>query len=683
MTRVTPVLAAPVLAFLGLLVPVSGTRAEEVTEVVVRGRLMPFRGDTAFSGVTLRQTDIEAAGSLDDALKTTAQASLFRRTSSLTANPTGQGLSLRAIAPSGAGRALVTLDGIPQNDPFGGWVIWAALPSDAIDHVRVVRGAGGGAYGAGALTGVVDLGLSPPKGRHVAGQVDIGESGSNGLSLTAEHDGLSLYYTQATRYGDAAVRDPQRGAADQGVYGKDRSLLTRYETALAAGILTLLAGQYESRRDTGLSGATAVSSGQQLAASLTRQPDGDRTGFRLQAWYRDSDLANRSVSVLSGRTGTALANDQIATPAKGYGVNAALRHDDAAREWEIGIDARLNRGEVREYFRYVSGLATRYRVAGGETQLIGLYAQGTQNFGPWRLTGAIRADHWQATDAFRQERDLTTGTSVFDLRPQDADRTVVSSRLGLTRQMDGRHQWRVAAYTGFRPPSLNELYRPFRVGNDVTEANSALTPETLKGIETGWRYDGGSLSLDAGLFHNVLSDPISNITLGFGPATFPTAGFIPVGGVLRQRQNAGDIRAIGLELSATWRPAPALTLDASATLTDAKMHGSDSTLTGKRPAQAPDYIASLGLTYRFRDTSGLGLDWVFTGESFEDDLNRQRLRPADKLRVRIDRPVTDRLMLRLTVDNALDADIPVQRTADDILSYDNRRSLWVSIRYRP
>src|SRR6202000_2477152 len=93
----------------------------------------------------------------DTALAQVPALSLFRRDSSLSANPTTQGVSLRSIAPSGAGRALVALDGVPQNDAFGGWVIWSSLPGEDIGGAQVVRGAGAGPYGAGALTGVIAL----------------------------------------------------------------------------------------------------------------------------------------------------------------------------------------------------------------------------------------------------------------------------------------------------------------------------------------------------------------------------------------------------------------------------------------------------------------------------------------------------------------------------------------------
>ena len=107
---------------------------------------------------------------------------------------------------------------------------------------------------------------------------------------------------------------------------------------------------------------------------------------------------------------------------------------------------------------------------------------------------------------------------------------------------------RAAAYSGFRPPTLNELYRPFRVGNDVTEANAELVPERLYGAEIGAGGSAGIVDWSATAFYNRLADAVTNVTLGFGPARqLPVAGFIPAGGVLLQRQNVGAVNAYGLE----------------------------------------------------------------------------------------------------------------------------------------
>ncbi|KAK0330764.1 hypothetical protein LTR94_031545, partial [Friedmanniomyces endolithicus] len=125
----------------------------QLQEVVVSAaRLPPAAADAAFSVVRLDPDVLDRAMRLDEALRDIPAVSLFRRTTSLAANPTTQGISLRAIAPSGAGRTLVTLDGVPLNDPFGGWVIWSQAAPETLDGVDVVRGAGSGPYGAGALT---------------------------------------------------------------------------------------------------------------------------------------------------------------------------------------------------------------------------------------------------------------------------------------------------------------------------------------------------------------------------------------------------------------------------------------------------------------------------------------------------------------------------------------------------
>ena len=66
---------------------------------------------------------------LDDRLRDVPGFSLFRRSSSLASHPTTQGISLRGIGSSAASRTLVLFDGLPANDPFGGWVYWSRLQS--------------------------------------------------------------------------------------------------------------------------------------------------------------------------------------------------------------------------------------------------------------------------------------------------------------------------------------------------------------------------------------------------------------------------------------------------------------------------------------------------------------------------------------------------------------------------
>ncbi|UUY01428.1 Plug domain-containing protein [Sphingomonas sp. J315] len=56
------------------------------------------------------------------------------------AHPTAQGISLRGIGGNASSRALLLLDGVPQADPFGGWVPFPATLPQRLARVRVTRG---------------------------------------------------------------------------------------------------------------------------------------------------------------------------------------------------------------------------------------------------------------------------------------------------------------------------------------------------------------------------------------------------------------------------------------------------------------------------------------------------------------------------------------------------------------
>ncbi|HEV8231304.1 MAG TPA: TonB-dependent receptor plug domain-containing protein, partial [Thermoanaerobaculia bacterium] len=112
-------------------------------EVVVTATRSPARlGGTAASVLVVTAGDLEssAAPTIDDVLRQVPGFALFRRSGSRTANPTSQGVSLRGTGASGASRAVVLADGVPLNDPFGGWVYWGRVPRASLERVEVLRG---------------------------------------------------------------------------------------------------------------------------------------------------------------------------------------------------------------------------------------------------------------------------------------------------------------------------------------------------------------------------------------------------------------------------------------------------------------------------------------------------------------------------------------------------------------
>ncbi|WP_420478984.1 TonB-dependent receptor, partial [Brevundimonas sp. FT23028] len=470
--------------------------------------------------------------------------------------------------------------------------------------------------------------------------------------------------------------------------GLDRLLghAVRADLPVGPATVSLRASAFEEDRGSGLAGARSTASGNALSATAAVQPDAGRPGWRLQIWRRESDLANTSVAVAADRATTTPANNQFETPAVGWGVNAALRRvlvSGVSRvEWELGVDARFADGETHEMFRYMGGQFTRDRIAGGETSVIGAYAEGSWTTGPWLLAGGLRADRWENTGGRRFERDHQTLAVTLDESDPDRSGEVVSARLGLRRDIGHGQALRVAGYTGFRPATLNELHRPFRVGNDLTEANAALEPETVSGAEAGWSWTGDRASLTAAAFWTRLDDAIVNVTIGSGPATFPRAGFVPAGGVLRQRRNAGTIEAVGLELDGRLTVTDGLTLRAALSLTDAEVDGGAAApqLTGLRPAQAPRVSAVAGFDWRATDRLTLAADARWESDRFEDDLNSRVLEAGGTLDLRADWSLDDATTLWLGAANLFDAEIAVSETGTGVAGYAPPRTLSVGVR---
>ena len=171
--------------------------------------------------VTNEQIERSPAVVADDVLRQVPTFSLFRRTSSLAANPTAQGVSLRGIGPSGVSRTLVLLDDVPFNDPFGGWVYWTRVPMMNAERIEIIDGATSSLYGNYAMGGVINIVTNRPTPRTLIFKPQYGNRSTPKMDLFASDvwgkfgvtfDATSLQtdgYVIVRRGG--ARRDRQRG----------------------------------------------------------------------------------------------------------------------------------------------------------------------------------------------------------------------------------------------------------------------------------------------------------------------------------------------------------------------------------------------------------------------------------------------------------------------------------------
>src|SRR6185437_13330204 len=147
--------------------------------------------DATTSVVTLTPEQMdEAPGlTLDDRLHQVAGFTLFRRTSSWTANPTTEGVSLRGLGSTAASRTLVVSDQVPQNDPFGGWIHWNEIPALAIQRMSVLRGGASDLFGSSAVGGVIDVAPETPE-RSSTSNLEFRADASGATENSANEDAL-------------------------------------------------------------------------------------------------------------------------------------------------------------------------------------------------------------------------------------------------------------------------------------------------------------------------------------------------------------------------------------------------------------------------------------------------------------------------------------------------------------
>lgn len=688
-----PVLPAittlPALVVLSLAHP---ARADETADIVVTA-LPVAKGDAAYDIVVIDRQRLTGTASnrIEDVLRDVAGFQQFRRTDSRTANPTSQGATLRALGGNASSRALVLLDGAPVADPFAGYIPWFAIAPERLGSVRVTRGAGAGAFGTGALAGTIELQSADPATLPgVQGEIDYGSR--NGLSangvVSAELGAGSASVFGRYDRGDGYIIVPlaQRGPADIAASYRQGSVGLHTSAPLTDDIQLLVNGlAFRDRRVRGVAGNATDIEGANASVRLLGV---GRWQWEALGYLQAQTFANTVVALDAARAVATPSLDQYNTPATGIGGKLELRPPlGNGIELRVGVDIRDEVGRTKERSRYQAGRYTRLREGGGHNQVIGGYVEASATPLPRvTLTAGGRLDHWRITGGFLREVDAQTGAPTITDLPADRSKWQPTGRGGIAFDATGALKLRGAAYLSYRLPTLNELYRPFRVGADATGSNAALKPERLKGVEVGADFRPlGNLRLDVTAFYNRLEDAIGNVTVGTGPGNFPEVGFVAAGGIYRQRQNLDAIVAKGLEAGAhlglgDWR------LDASYAYTHARVRASGiaAALDELKPAQTPTHQASatIGWTPQLAALPGarLAVTGRYVSGQTEDDLGVRLLGDAATLDAVIEVPLMRGIYATLRAENVTDTLIESGISATGFVDRGTPRTFTIGVR---
>jgi iron complex outermembrane receptor protein len=657
---------APLPALAQQAVPVAPPESDEI---IVLGSGLPLPPGTPAYGSTVIDRDRltnDASGRVEDVLQDVAGFQQFRRSDSRSANPSAQGVTLRALGGNASSRALVLLDGVPIADPFFGYIPFTALVGDRLSGIRITRGGGAGAFGAGAVAGTLEL-ASATRGDlpFVSGSAAYGNfnsamvSGSVSPNLGAGFVSLSGRWDRSDGY--FTTPDSQRGPDDARARFEDWSTGIRAvvpvdaETELQARGLI-----FRDNRTLRFQGADSSSEGEDASIRLIHRGDWQVDAL---AYIQARNFANKVISSTSFK----LTLDQRNTPSTGLGGKIELRPPVGADHvLRVGVDARLADGELFEdAYSGVTGLVTTRRNAGGDTSTIGGFVEDDWTIGRLVLTGGARGDRWTITNGFFHEATMA-GVPTTEENFPDRDGFEGTGRLGALFHVTDTIAIRAAGYTGFRLPTLNELYRPFVVFPVTTLANENLGLEKLKGIETGIDLaPAPNVSVGVTAFYNRLDDAIANVTIG------PN---------LRQRQNVDAIIAKGVEVTAAARHGR-ISLDASYAFSDSKVRASGAAagLNGLVPAQSPRHSASGTLAWEPKGGPALSATVRYVGKAYEDDLQTGILPAALTVDTVARMPISKRLTIIARAENLFNETV-VTRNSGGSIDLGTPQTLWIGFR---
>lgn len=630
-------------------------------------------GESAASVTILDAEAVRTAPSraIDDLLRQIPGFSLLRRTSSVAAHPTSQGVSMRGIGASGASRTLVLADGVPLNDAFGSWVYWNRVPKLAIDSIEVVRGGASDLYGSSAVGGVVQLLKRRPSSHTVLGELTYGQrdqvQGSLYISDVRGNWGYSVAAESFRTDGYLGIAPAERGTVDREFASSYRTVDLYVERRLdeASRIFgTALFSTEDRKNGTQLTGNDTNFRQFVLGADVSHAYG--RTTYRV---FGGSEAFDSSFSAITlNRTREVLTSTQaVPLGYGGFDGHTLLVFDRHAIV--AGAGFRRARGMSHEIQFRAGGPVANH--SGGRQDILSVFAQDLIRLNSFLSLGlSARWDRWTNLERIGVPNPTQPSSTVG--RADENALARWNPKVALTARVRPELILRAAAYAAFRAPTLNELYRPFSVGNTITLANPQLGDERLRGMEVGVenRLFGGRVHTRVSGYWSIVKGTVANITLVNTSQS-----------IVRQRANLGSARARGLEVEAEVRPLRRWSLTGSYLYSDSTVlrFPSNRTLEGLRLPQVPQHQFSASSQVGFGPYR-VNLQARTSGLQFDNDQNTLILDKYFNMDAYFSRAFGSQLDLFVAGENLTDADIQVAKTPATTLAMP--RSVRVGLSFR-
>jgi outer membrane receptor protein involved in Fe transport len=640
-----------------------------VTVTAYRTPLSDLESPVTTRLLSERTLSTAAAVTLDGQVRQIPGLELFRRSSSLVANPTSQGVSLRGLGSTSASRTLVTEDDVPLANPVGGWIQWEEQPELSIRSIELVRGGASDLYGSSAIGGVINVIPVRPTQDEVDVRSSYGGEGTYDSSLMAEAKrGAWGVLTGGGLLGtDGFIQEvpSQRGPVDaaSNVHAQNALVLAEHERG-GLRLFARTSGFNEERHNGTPFQWNATRDVRYATGGDWQAPHGALLGTRIYGSserYRQSfssivntpNAANPACTYRCGETPTKFSYDpdnELGGAAHwnqplGAGlvlVGGADAHDIRFwdREQTYGASAKLTnlRDHQRDSAAYVEAMGVR---------------------GGWTVAASGRMDWFQNYDGLLEAWNGSAFVPVPGgpaTQPSQRDERIFDPRLGISRKIGAHWALNASGFRAFRAPTPSELYRSTQVGNKLTDLNGNLLSERATGWETGVATEWTWGSVRSSYFLTEVNRPIVAVTVN--PTSSP---------ILLVRENLGQIESKGIAVDFELKPLSWVNLDGGYQYAHATVSRGSQDLNNWIPEVARN-MATLNLRAYKPVIGTLSLQSRLSGRQYDDDANAFLLHGFFRLDAFASHQLGKRVELFAAGENLLDRQIEVSKTPTTTLA---------------
>lgn len=602
--------------------------------------------DSPASTRLLTQADMRHAApiALDGKLRTVPGFELFRRSSSLVANPTTEGVSLRGLGSTAASRSLVLFDGVPLNDPYGGWIHWEEIPAPVIRSVEVVRGGASDLYGSSAIGGVISILPVRPHNDSFELSSSYGSEATTYTTLfgsfaRSRWSGM-LGSTVIGTDGYTLIAPEFRGPIDQPSNVHAQNGLVELDRNFAGSARAFLRGSAlnEARHN-----GTPLQSN---ATRLWRYTAGADTNHLQLRLYGASEHYRQSFSSVGPERASEKLIRLGQDPSSQLGAQGNWRQTVGHNLLLLaGADTRDIR--AADYEQILTGAIGMLSASSHQRQT-GVYGESLYTPGGWVLSGSARIDYFSNFNARQYQQ------SGMRIPLPTLNETVLDPRLGIARRVSGWLELSASAFRAYRAPTENELYRTSQVGQQVTRPNPSLRSERATGWETGLQTDMNRIgsSVRVSYFWTQVNRPITALTLSVTPTQ-----------EILERDNLGQIESRGISLDYSmqerWIAITGGYQYARATVTK---FSREPELVGKWIPQVARNMATAQVELRNKRWGFLSLQGRLSGRQFDDDMNRYLLHGYFQFDIYASHDIGHNMQVYVAGENLLDRSIEVGKT---------------------